>query len=500
MRAVSRAFSVVSIALFAAALIVSAPARAEVGFGVSVNDGRRAVSFSYFHDRLAGAGVWFHDRRWGEVWRPTLVEAGFHPYRHGHWAFTSEFGWTWVSAYDWDDSPFHYGRWVDDIDAGWIWVPGYVWSPAWVVWRTGGGVIGWGPMPPDEPFLEGSFAISDAWYDDDYFGYPAWYGASFGPLTFASLFVFVDSDHFVDRDFDGHVIEGRAAVPLISQTHTLVNATVENGRIVNHGIDPRTIERATGRPLQTVDARSVIRDPSHVADVRAGTRIAAQERGMHPTSMAAARALQHFKAEGARANPRHAMMEPQGTQSFGRHGTSERFATGREAPSARFAPTGRRHASAFSPRGMHEQAMGRRYSGREATGRAFSRREPTRFAPTLRGERMAPHGRFSREPGMRDLGYRPQHHAYNGPSERGFYSPRGMSERGYSRAMPEHGFARAPIERGAYAPRPGREPMMERGMERGMPMERGSFSPRGGREAGPREAPQRRDREPPHGG
>ena len=90
------------------------------------------VGFQTFHDVLAQSGDWVYSDRWGEVWIPTDVADDFQPYgSNGYWA-DSEYGWTWVSGYDWGDIPFHYGRWVNDPDDGWLWIPGYVWSPAWV--------------------------------------------------------------------------------------------------------------------------------------------------------------------------------------------------------------------------------------------------------------------------------------------------------------------------------------------------------------------------------
>src|SRR5262249_14152872 len=68
-------------------------------------------------------------------------------YRDGHWVET-EFGHTWVSDYAWGDIPYHYGTWVLDPFLGWAWVPGYTWAPAWVVFRTGPGIVGWAPVPP----------------------------------------------------------------------------------------------------------------------------------------------------------------------------------------------------------------------------------------------------------------------------------------------------------------------------------------------------------------
>jgi hypothetical protein len=60
----------------------------------------------------------------------------------------TEYGWTWVSDWDWGWAPFHYGRWLTIGGYGWCWVPGTIWGPAWVSWRYGGGYAGWAPLPP----------------------------------------------------------------------------------------------------------------------------------------------------------------------------------------------------------------------------------------------------------------------------------------------------------------------------------------------------------------
>jgi hypothetical protein len=450
-----------------ACFLAVAPARAALAIGVSVNGGYGAVSFSYFHDQLAPAGVWFHSARWGEVWRPTHVEAHFHPYVHGHWVLTNDYGWMWVSAYGWSDIPFHYGRWVFDIDSGWIWIPGYVWAPSWVVWRTGGSVIGWAPMPPNAAFLAGTFYIGDTWYDDDYFGYPAWYGDAFVPATYASLFVFVGSDHFADNDFDGHMITGAAVTPLMSQTHNVVNMSVVNGHIFNHGIYPSVVARATGRPVQTVAAARVIRDPAHVADVRTGMRITAQERRTVPAAPAA-RALRQFKAEGVSPNLRNAWARTQNRETFGHADTGP----SRAPSSARLGASERGQPAQFSSRATHEGAAGR-YAGRSAVYSGSSRH----------AEATVPRERVSRS-------------AY-GRAERGSSWSRSTAERHASYARPARESYGAPFERGAYAPHYGNAPMMEHGGR--MPAERGNVSPHGGGQPQGHPAPQRGGREP-HGG
>jgi hypothetical protein len=98
---------------------------------------------------LSAYGSWVFTPEYGRVWVPYANRtAGWRPYFYGHWVFT-DYGWTWESDEVWGAGPYHYGRWVWASSHRWVWVPGYTWAPAWVVWRHGGGCVGWAPMPPD---------------------------------------------------------------------------------------------------------------------------------------------------------------------------------------------------------------------------------------------------------------------------------------------------------------------------------------------------------------
>jgi hypothetical protein len=105
------------------------------------------ADYSAFYDNLSPYGHWVEYPAYGYVWIP---DAGrnFFPYvTDGRWVLT-EFGWTWVSDYEWGWAPFHYGRWDYDNYYGWFWVPDNQWGPAWVIWRRADGYFGWAPMRP----------------------------------------------------------------------------------------------------------------------------------------------------------------------------------------------------------------------------------------------------------------------------------------------------------------------------------------------------------------
>ena len=130
----------------------------------SYDDGYDAQAYTQFQTALAPYGGWDYDSSYGYVWSPSasIVGAAFSPYATGgHWALT-EYGWTWVSDWNWGWAPFHYGRWITRAGR-WSWVPGSMWGPAWVSWRSGGGYVGWSPLPPRGMRLAGGYGAGSPW-------------------------------------------------------------------------------------------------------------------------------------------------------------------------------------------------------------------------------------------------------------------------------------------------------------------------------------------------
>ena len=142
-----------------------------------------AAGFAAYEERLARWGAWASDAEYGVHWCPREgaegPDAAFHPYRsRGHWngavgskpAFSTPPGGTyWVSddSETWGDITMHHGWWIE-LDARetvlpheWCWVPGLAETPARVVWRSGGGFVGWAPEPPSwiDDGDEGTFAF-----------------------------------------------------------------------------------------------------------------------------------------------------------------------------------------------------------------------------------------------------------------------------------------------------------------------------------------------------
>ncbi|HEX3859735.1 MAG TPA: DUF6600 domain-containing protein, partial [Pseudolabrys sp.] len=106
-----------------------------------------------FQLALGPYGTWRQDPRYGDIWIPGGRPRGWSPYQVGHWVYTDDWGWYWVSdddEADWGWVAYHYGRWVFDRRMGWFWVPGDEWAPAWVDWRYSDDYVGWSPLPPDD--------------------------------------------------------------------------------------------------------------------------------------------------------------------------------------------------------------------------------------------------------------------------------------------------------------------------------------------------------------
>ena len=111
-------------------------------------------------------GDWRSTPDYGAIWYPSDVPVGWAPYRFGHWAWVSPWGWTWIDDAPWGFAPFHYGRWIV-IGGRWAWVPEDippqpVYAPALVTFIGGNGwgidlvagaalaAIGWIALAPHE--------------------------------------------------------------------------------------------------------------------------------------------------------------------------------------------------------------------------------------------------------------------------------------------------------------------------------------------------------------
>jgi len=122
---------------------------------------------------LDSYGSWTATPEYGTVWFPRGLEAGWAPYRNGHWAYVEPWGYTWVDDTPWGFAPFHYGRWVW-VGGGWAWVPppppgpAYVpavYAPALVAWVGVGAGVAWFALGPREVYVP-SYPVSRRYMND----------------------------------------------------------------------------------------------------------------------------------------------------------------------------------------------------------------------------------------------------------------------------------------------------------------------------------------------
>ena len=216
-----------AVGLVAAAIVIR-PGSAEKAEAQGVS-----VSIE-FREALAPHGRWHRHSRWGEVWIPARVERGWRPYTRGHWVYTDDWGWYWVSDEDWGWVAYHYGRWVFDAQVGWVWVPGREWGPAWVSWRRGGAEVGWAPLPPDD-YVDR--------IDDD-----------------PNVWIFVDARNLIAPSIVRVQLPYQRSAVLVRQT-VIVNRTVyvSGARVAaNAGVPPSYIAARVGRPIRVSQVRPVV--------------------------------------------------------------------------------------------------------------------------------------------------------------------------------------------------------------------------------------------------
>ena len=227
---------VVLLAAVAVALVAPA-ARAQVGIDVN-------VSIGGFYDELAPYGQWV-DCSYGQCWVPARVEAGWQPYSNGQWIYT-QYGWTWVSNDPWGGNPYHYGTWASIPNYGWSWVPGTVWAPAWVTWSYSNNYVGWAPLPPTVVFGASGYSGSAV-------------------VVRETQYVFVPTNRFVGGNVMSARVPAQQSAAIFRQTRPVTGFAVSGGIVRNVALPLATVERASGRKIETQSVQVARTAPHAVA-------------------------------------------------------------------------------------------------------------------------------------------------------------------------------------------------------------------------------------------
>ncbi|MCW2688315.1 MAG: hypothetical protein JWR37_3205, partial [Mycobacterium sp.] len=233
---------------------------------------------AYFYDQLTPYGEWIEVQEFGPCWRPHDYLPDWRPYTLGHWAYTDECGWFWITDEPFGWCCYHYGRWAFVERVGWCWVPGRTWGPAWVVWRQGGGYIGWAALPPGRGGVDVSIEIGVNVAEP-----PHW------------AFAFVEERYITDEHLRDHIEPATRNVTIFNVTKNITRYEVVNGRFVNRGIDVNYVQKVTGKSVRHYRLNEVARPNAA---------------GVHGDRIGAYRPSLPARRTPARVSPRFVSEEP----------------------------------------------------------------------------------------------------------------------------------------------------------------------------------------------
>jgi hypothetical protein len=191
-----------------------------------------AVDIGFFYQELSPYGEWVQVR-YGWGWVPWDVSPGWRPYTTGRWVYTED-GPLWASDEEWGWIPFHYGRWYFDGFHGWVWIPGGEWAPAWVVWRYGGGYLGWAPLTPEVGW---SYSSGLVWGRTSF--------DAFDPYSWC----FVPARSFFAPSIIRVVVPPPRNIHIIRQTRNMTRYVVDRDRVVDRSFDRENLSRFVGRQV-----------------------------------------------------------------------------------------------------------------------------------------------------------------------------------------------------------------------------------------------------------
>jgi hypothetical protein len=241
------------------------------------------VTIGGFYDELAPYGTWV-SCDYGQCWAPAAVAVGWQPYTNGQWVYT-DYGWTWVSYDPWGADPFHYGTWALVGGYGWVWVPGVVWAPAWVTWSYSDAYIGWAPLPPTVAF-----------------GVAGYVG---GPVVVRETnYVFVPTNQFVSTNVTSVRVAPQQNTAMLRQTKPVTRFDVSGGIVRNTAVPVATVQRASGRRIETRSVSAAKTSPRSVSSARGG-QVAVVAPAAEVKAAIAAKPAAHGQNAQDRAQPRH---------------------------------------------------------------------------------------------------------------------------------------------------------------------------------------------------
>ena len=204
------------------------------------------ADIAFFFDTLDEGGEWLDHPRYGDVWRPKVAD-DWRPYTLGRWAYSEDFGWTWISDEPFGWAVYHYGRWTYDTAEGWLWVPGTQWGPAWVAWRQGEEAIGWAPLPPDARFERGRLAFDQTVLESE---------------RYERMWVFVRPRYFARAEMRRYLRPASWNAELRYRTAPRLGyERFEDKRkrryFANRGLTPDDVERFANRPLPRIKIEAI---------------------------------------------------------------------------------------------------------------------------------------------------------------------------------------------------------------------------------------------------
>jgi hypothetical protein len=256
-------------------------------------EARTDISIDFFYDNLSDGGSWIEVGDYGYCWQPSVAASNprWRPYSDGYWAYT-DFGWTWISYEDFGWATYLYGRWIRLRGRGWAWVPGREWGPAWVSWRTGGGYVGWAPLPPRYAGEYWDESPITARVDIDFDIGPAYYN-------------FIDVRYIGEPVLRERIFAPEQNVTYIARTVNVTNITYNNSAVYSYGPDFNTVSRYSNRAIQRLSLqRNSNVDPATAAKSNSVMKIegdklviAAPQQFQRPTSKVAPKLVKEKIAE-----------------------------------------------------------------------------------------------------------------------------------------------------------------------------------------------------------